>query len=266
VKGSSAIHSILEKLEKIDSQPTGEKLNLAREVERQFGPNSEVADFVAVAMKLGIPFTHAVVLVHGIRDDAEWFNTLQRAFDGRKYVEVRFAGYGYFRLTKFLRKEKIDQAYRDLVSTLRSFQGQLTAVTVICHSFGTYCVTRAILENPDIQLFRLVMCGAIVKQDFPWRNVKGELSVGRVLNDCGNEDMWPVMANLRKWFGATGRYGFSCDPVRDRWHDIGHGDFFSEDFVRKYWVPFVCGGKIVDSAVQMKRPNIGIRLLSGRFP
>jgi pimeloyl-ACP methyl ester carboxylesterase len=259
------LHRIYEAMERLRSRPEGDRLAAAREIEREFG--SAILDYVAAALKVGMPITHVVVLVHGIRDDGEWFRLLERSFRGFPQMLVSFGGFGYLPLTRFLsaraRRETLDQ----VVATLRNAQGHNRVVSVLCHSLGTWCVTRAILEFPDVHVFRLAMCGSIVPREFPWASVPGNLPVGSVVNECGNSDFWPVVARkLSRVFGDTGRFGFAHDPVRDRWHDVDHGGFLNEEMVSRYWVPFFTRGEITDSQVTMRKPGLFLGLLAGRLP
>jgi hypothetical protein len=240
-------------------------------MEECFGIN--IGDYVAAAMKLGMPFTHIVIPIHGIRDDGGWFEVFRRALSDKPYIEVRPGGYGYFHVAKFFSERARRRVFDRVVQTLRDGQGQNRVVSVVCHSFGTYCVTKAILENADIRLYRLVMCGSIVPRLFPWNNVPAALPPGRIINDCGNNDSWPIVAQrLCKLcgepglYGDTGRLGFAHDPVTDRWHDVDHGGFFTEDIATNYWAPFITQGKIIPSPVALKPPGPWLSLLAGRWP
>jgi hypothetical protein len=258
-------HQLFEAVEKLIARPKGNRLEIARELEERFG--FDVADYVAAALKLGMPFTHIVVPVHGIRDDGGWFEVLQQAFKKRPDIQVAPGGYGYLHVSKFLREGRRQPIYEQVVSTLRSAQGQNRVVSVLCHSFGTYCVTRAILENPDIRLFRLIMCGSIVPREFPWDRVPAPLPAGRVVNDCGNLDIWPVIVQrLTKVFGNTGRLGFAHHPVSDRWHNVDHSGFFTNEIVTKYWAPFLAEGKVVKSPAGLLPPRGFLKFFAGRWP
>jgi pimeloyl-ACP methyl ester carboxylesterase len=262
---TEALHRFFEALEKLNAEPEGTRLPLLRRLADEFG---EMLDYVAVAEKCGMPLKHIVVLVHGIRDDGDWFQVLRRCLEGLPYIRVSFGGYGYFSFFKFaFSKSKRAGALGQVLEALRDSQSQNCVLSVVCHSFGTYCVTKAALENADVRVFRLVLCGGIVPRTFPWNRVPSTLAAGRVVNECGNDDPWPIWATfLRRIFGDTGRFGFMREPVRDRWHDVDHSGFFTEEFVRRYWVPFLTRGEIVPSQVSMRQPSLLLRLVSGRIP
>jgi hypothetical protein len=258
-------HQLYEEMERLAAQPKGSRMAAGQALEERFG--EDIADYVALAMKIGIPLEHVVVPVHGIRDDGGWFTLLQRSLQSRPDIKIQPGGYGYLHVMKFLLPGKREPVYEEVVRTLRSAQGQNRVISVICHSFGTWCVTKAILEHADIRIFRLIMCGSIVPRDFPWQKVPAALPSGRVVNDCGNLDAWPIYAHcVNSIFGDTGRLGFSHFPVVDRWHDVKHSGFFTSDMITKYWAPFLAGGSIVQSPLDLIPPRGLLNLVAGRWP
>jgi len=77
-----------------------------------------------------------------------------------------------------------------------------------------------------------------------------------VINDAGTSDYWPVLASLLSWgYGASGAFGFKTICVKDRFHDCGHSDFFSDEHMQKYWVPFLVDGQVVTSDWTLSRPT-----------
>jgi hypothetical protein len=260
---SEDFHRMFEAIERLRATPEGERLDLAKEIEAKFG--DAAVELIMSALKVGSPFLHKIVLIHGIRDDGDWFNAVTEELP-EGAVQASLGGYGYFHIFKFLTPRKRREAYDKVVATLRNAQGPMTVVSVVCHSFGTYCVTRAIFEHADIRLFRLVMCGGIVSREFSWDRVPARLQPGRVINECGNADNWPIIASrLSNDFGNTGRFGFSRTPVTDRFHDLDHGGFFTREFFRTFWAPFLAGGKIVSSGKRLKKPGALMSVVAGRF-
>jgi hypothetical protein len=259
-------HGLFEKLGQLIAHPVGERLHFAREIEAEIPPKFH--DLLAMALKGMMPFGHKIVLVHGIRDDGAWFEPIRKSFGDATHVEVSEGGYGYLQVGKFLTRRSRERALAAVVRTLRAAQGPMTVVSVICHSFGTYCVTKAILEHPDIRLFRLLLCGSVVQREFNWSGVNPQIPAGRIVNDCGNLDPWPVWAKriLHGVCGDTGRFGFGHSPVRDRWHEVDHSGFFNASLVERFWVPFLMHGRIVDSMVSFRQPGRFLRMVSGRWP
>ncbi len=79
---------------------------------------------------------------------------------------------------------------------------------------------------------------------------------GPIINEVGTRDFWPVIAEAVTFgYGSAGTYGFRRLAVRDRWHNgKAHGDFLSQEFCRKYWVPYLSSGTIVENDEGTERP------------
>jgi hypothetical protein len=75
-----------------------------------------------------------------------------------------------------------------------------------------------------------------------------------LINDCGLNDVWPVLAKSTTWgYGSSGRFGFGHSRVKDRFHSLGHGGFFTTAFAENYWAPFVSRGEIIEG--EAERPT-----------
>ncbi len=202
---------------------------------------------------------HSVCLIHGIRTRAEWADRaasiLKKADPSIRAVPLR---YGFFDAIRFLlpwswtRKRPILRITRLLRDEIARKPDQ---VSIIAHSFGTYILARILEDENDIRFHRVILCGSIVPDDFPWENFSHRLDPDRedswhAVNDCGMRDIWPVLAASATWgYGSSGRFGFGHGRVKDRFFDIGHGDFFSEDHIRTNWLPYVTGGVVEDGVL-----------------
>ena len=218
--------------------------------------------------------TDVVVLVHGIRDWGAWHQSVRDVLQSDT-LRVTGPKYGYFHLIRFL--SPWDFGQQPLERVLSAIRDARTAfpdarISIIAHSFGTYLVARALRENPDIEVFRLIFCGSVVPQDFRWSSVRSQ--IGRagdrdksryIVNDCGNADIWPVLGMAAGWrYGNAGTDGFGDVMVSDRFHNGGHGLFFDQDFQTRFWKPFITEGEIVKGdAIQGERVSRPFRLLAG---
>lgn len=201
---------------------------------------------------------HGVVLLHGIRTHAVWAEMVKKVLEDHCEVEAFPIRYGYFDVFRFLspiltRRRPLEIIERELRDVVRANPG--ARISVIAHSFGTYAIAKVLEDNPDIPLDRLVLCGSIVPVDYRWDKIANQVS-HRIVNDCGTRDIWPLLARSITWgFGPSGTFGFSSTRVRSRFHDYKHSDFFKEEFVRQYWVPYFRTGDIVGTDWETRRPT-----------
>jgi pimeloyl-ACP methyl ester carboxylesterase len=130
-------------------------------------------------------------------------------------------------------------------------------ISVIAHSFGTYIITKLLLEQSNFKLDRLVLCGSIVPLQFSWIEVLNQLGQHRIINDVGTKDLWPVIARVVTFgYGPSGRLGFKYPGVADRFHNYKHSDYFEDVHVRKYWEPFLLSGRITPSPHSSEREPV----------
>jgi hypothetical protein len=195
-----------------------------------------------------------VVLIHGIRTAAWWQNRIASVIEADTGATVIPIKYGYFDLLRFLcpfcRSGPVEKLRQQLEGIANTYKDR--PLIIFAHSFGTYALTRVIDENPFLRFDRIVLCGSVVPTTFDWRKVqeqvRGAEKRNAIVNECGTRDIWPVLAKSVTWgYGATGTYGFGTFNVRDRFHDIAHSDFFTNEFARKYWVPLVRGEAVAFS-------------------
>ena len=167
-------------------------------------------------------------------------------------------GYRYFNALMFWLPGRVrDRPYHKVSREVRAVLSRHADAqfSVVAHSFGTYLVVRLLRDNPDIKFHRIILCGTIVEQDFPWDELGPQITEG-VINDCGTKDLWPIVAQSTTWgYGASGVFGFKSALVRDRFHPIDHGGCFQEEFVRTYWLPYLERGEIVER--RGPRPEVG---------
>ncbi len=200
--------------------------------------------------------TQHVVLIHGIRTQAAWAEMVAAVLEEDNSIKVHIIRYGFFDTLRFLcpfwtrtaPTKRLVREFRDLRSRYPGAK-----ISALAHSFGTYLVARS-LKEPDVGLFRVLTCGSVIDDNFRPSQFRGQLGEDPILNDCGTHDIYPVLAHIATWgYGATGTFGFGTIGIRDRFNKFGHGDYFSEDFVRYHWLPFFASGKIVPTEWERTR-------------
>jgi pimeloyl-ACP methyl ester carboxylesterase len=195
-----------------------------------------------------------VLLVHGIRTQAEWQGMVRDSLTrvGTVVEPIKYEYFDAFRFwfPFFTRKLPLKQVLWKVRHAIGRHEGR--EVVIIAHSFGTYAILNILVDQPDIRCTRLLLCGSVVDRAFRWDKLA---NLPEVLNDCGSRDIWPVLAQSLSWgYGASGTFGFGTPGVRDRAHDCRHGDYFNKEFVERYWLPWLHHGIYVPSEFESTQP------------
>ena len=193
-----------------------------------------------------------VILVHGIRTFGAWQDRLASILRQEIHgIEVHVYKFGFFSsiafLIPFLRTPVIRRFRTYLINYGQRWEQ--SRIDVVAHSFGTYVTAWALrgLNHDQIpRINTLIFCGSVLKQLFPWGYLVGKgMPIKRVINDCGLKDAWPRRAQLVSFgMGMAGRRGFAgvTGPdvgIINRYFSIGHSDFFTDDFMRRHWLPLL---------------------------
>jgi hypothetical protein len=192
--------------------------------------------------------TNVLLLIHGIQTRAGWFEMVRHVMSTQMRCEVVPIKYDYFDIFRFLcpigtRGVPIRKVADEIRKVkLRYPKAKLLA---IAHSFGTFALMHA-LSVHTLELSRVILCGSVLPESYHLQQhfLSGK-QIGLV-NDCGTRDVWPVLAKCSTWgFGASGTFGFGTVGIRDRAFPLSHSEFFSIEFVSRYWVPFIRDGRVV---------------------
>jgi WD40 repeat protein len=200
---------------------------------------------------------HLVITVHGIRTDGTWANqlrTLLEAKDSR--IRILHYHYGYFSVLAFfvplLRWIRVFQFRRELVKLSR-WTG-ITRVDIVCHSFGTYIVAKALRWTASELLppiHTVILASTVLKTNFDWSSLFQRGKVHRVINDCATEDAILILANFlvvgTGMAGRVGFYGLVGERLVNRFHTGGHSRYFADDdFMARLWVPLLTSDAAVE--------------------
>jgi hypothetical protein len=189
-----------------------------------------------------------LVIIHGIRTEAVWAEGVCQLFeeiDGVTAVPLR---YGYFPLHRFLYPKVFASAplslvQSELTSLVKNYPGY--EISVLAHSFGTYLISE-ILRNYDMEIQHLILVGSIVRQDFPWGQIRHKVR-GEIVNECGVRDIWPAFAGMMSArYGPSGVFGFSGVQVTSRFFNLAHSEFLRRAFCKQYWCPIVVSSSVQD--------------------
>jgi hypothetical protein len=188
-----------------------------------------------------------VITIHGIRTTGKWQKELtdELFLEGYRHFPIDF---GFFTAIQLLmpwsRAKKVEWFRNEYNKICEKTDGKKS---IIAHSFGSYIVTEALSKYCDITFDRVILCGSIVRRDYPWGDIICKRKqVNYVLNEAGGRDTWSVIA---EWVisnaGASGVYGFTDianGSVVQLFHDqYNHSDYFYSLNYRGRWIPFLNG-------------------------
>ncbi|MGY4234962.1 pimeloyl-ACP methyl ester carboxylesterase [Bradyrhizobium sp. USDA 4449] len=126
------------------------------------------------------PEDHLVILVQGISTRARWMGEIKPALESAGFA-VAPTSYGKYGLHRFLspfvgsRKKAIERVADDIKTARRAYKlatgAEPTKMSLISHSFGTYVAGRIMLDYPEYDWERVIFCGSVVRDDFPFNRV-----------------------------------------------------------------------------------------------
>ena len=137
-----------------------------------------------------------VVSLHGIKTRGQWQKMLSSPLSDAGFVPESL-DYGNFLLLQMLwppsRRRKVEW-FRSEYQILT--KGRELLPNLVAHSFGTYIAAEAMRRYPEIKFKRIIFCGSIVEQAYPWDRIYDRNQYSRLLNETGGRDL-PV--RLAEW-------------------------------------------------------------------
>jgi hypothetical protein len=206
-----------------------------------------LADFNSAAERLGVPgkYRIAVISIHGIQTTGKWQKEIGSALQdvAIRYVPV---DYGWLWALGILRPFTTSTARRtwdDIERKLLEQKDRADKVSVIAHSFGSYCVGTLLKARPSISFDKIIVCGSILPRRFPWRHLLERGQYVSVLNEICVRD-WPVRLAPFAVQGAgwSGWKGFEPEDasVGNRVNLYsGHSDLLTMAHFQCFWLPFL---------------------------
>lgn len=197
----------------------------------------DLAESGSVASADGGSVEHAVMVIHGIRDDGFWTKRVAREIKSvarRSSINARAPSpsYGYFSMWDFVKpggRQRATYWFMERYADVRSHFPN-SRISFVGHSNGTYIAARALELCPAIKFERIVFAGSVVRRDYRWSRFVDR--VGGVLNYVGNRDgvvafLPAVFEFLRVKFldvGGAGSFGFlDAEPPPARRLKLGEG-------------------------------------------
>jgi serine/threonine-protein kinase len=157
--------------------------------------------------------------------------------------------FGYFSILRFLlplaRSAKVKwfrRIYREETQDRDVPLADGQYPSIVAHSFGTYILGNALLKYDWLTFNKVILCGSILPQDFPWDKLIERGQVQAVRNEYGMKDIW---TGLVRWFvagtGPSGRRGFKCSHKRVEQEEFvyDHSEYFDKGHMEAKWLPFL---------------------------
>jgi len=181
----------------------------------------DVAQSGSAAAVAGGEVEHAVMIVHGIRDNGFWTKRVARevktmARGDRLRVRAPTPSYGYFSMWDFVKPGGREQAtfwFMEQYADVRCHFPN-AKISFVGHSNGTYIAARALELCPAISFHNVVFAGSVVRRGFRWARFPGRIHA--VLNYVGAGDgvvaFLPAVFELLRLsdldVGGAGAFGF----------------------------------------------------------
>ena len=197
-----------------------------------------------------LPLSHVVVTLHGIRTHARW----QRAFSevasrAGLHCQLDRWNFGYFSILRFLmpwsrhaRVSWFRATYHDEFGDRAASPLSTERPSIVAHSFGTYILGNAMLRYPYLRFNKVLLCGSILPEAFPWDVLIDRGQVQAVRNEFGARDTWTRLAQaVVPGTGPSGMRGFLCTHERfeQERFDFSHSEYFERGHMEEKWLPFI---------------------------
>lgn len=191
------------------------------------------------------------LVVHGMNTRGNWQEDLTWLI-GRSYgrmVPVAIYKYGMIRqgvLFRWRQRQLRDKLAKKMKKHAKeAVDAELEGrPDVIAHSFGTWLVANALLDDPSLVIGRLILLGAVVPPQFPWQRLVDRGQVEHILNHGALKDFWvPKARFVIPGSGPGGTRGFPPPVVNLFEEGLGHSGYFLESkmkgFFKTVWQPFL---------------------------
>jgi pimeloyl-ACP methyl ester carboxylesterase len=219
------------------------------------------------------PRKRIVMTLHGIETRGAWQKEMQASFDqAQSSLQHRPLDFDLFRALSLLipasRMRKVEWFRDEYTRIVKEEQLGDSLPSIVAHSFGSYIVASAMERYPEVRFDRVILCGAIVRRDYPWSERLRRGQVTRVLNDYGRRDIWVRIAEgVIADAGSSGYQGFeetSDQRLIQRQHVTWrHSDYFYTLNYERNWIPFLVGVRDPDAGDQdpARRVNWRFRIV-----
>lgn len=196
-----------------------------------------------------------LVVIHGLMTKAEWLSNLIPAANSQGWIVAPFI---YDSPASLLfnggMRQQVVEKFREWVYELEK-KYQPPTISVLCHSFGTYIITKYIEgfaseKYLPVQINSLILTGSIIRPDYDW-NALIPNKVGRVLNMVAEGDDavkfmpeggWKKLVGMDPLFGQGAIDGVkeeSENVVNRKIEILTHTNIFKDDIIEQVFLPYL---------------------------
>ena len=187
-----------------------------------------------------------VFLLHGIKTRGKWQKDISPLLSAHGLIPVPL-DFGYFGALQLVwppaRKKKRQWVIDEYIRQCDRLRCE--SPSIVAHSLGCYLVANLLKKYSQVRFDRIIFCGSIVHQGYPWASLAARGQVKSVLNQYGGEDFW---AWVVQWgvedAGPSGYCGFvkPAAVVQQQNHpEFAHSDYFYDLNYNQNWIPFLLG-------------------------
>lgn len=198
-----------------------------------------------VAPRTPIRMVPALVVVHGMNTKGSWQEHITTALTStyRYPVPITIHKYGWIMggvILPWRQGKFVDDLCVKLKQASPVGNPHGDRPDVIAHSFGTWVLYKALLEDTSICIGHLILCGSVIPPDLDWQQFGDR--VGPVLNHYSTKDLVvPFAPHVIVDSGPSGRIGFNASPLvsQRRETSFSHSSYFDEYNYENVWSPFL---------------------------
>lgn len=202
-----------------------------------------------------VPPAAHLVISHGILTYAYWAEEASQILEEHN-ISSSILRYDEVELVKFaFSMGSRDKYAKKMLARLNREYLKNTdkRLSVSVHSYGSIVLAKALELALTLEIYlpidAVIISGGILPQDFDWQRFQPSsnirrVSVKRVINICGDEDYWPVMAKaFARKAGNSGALFFadnySGNLKNIRVENRNHESILAKEIVKEYWTRYV---------------------------
>ena len=202
--------------------------------------------------------TPVVILVHGIRTRALWQNASNPLCakkvlsSNRPMTSISMCCAFYFPVNSLGAASSMASNGKSDTRSLKTMRQPVrSSRAALARTF----VSRILRERTDLEFDRTHLLRQRCAAEFSLRGLSQALQQAAPRTRSARATSGRHRRGRHLWLRLCRRYGFLRPAVQDRRHNgMAHGDFLNAEFCRKYWLPFLRDGTIVEDPEAAEPP------------